>query len=88
MRVRLNTEYADADQLRTCLEHLLMAAGNPSLMTDGLKTTLVEHAAGNYRVLVTLAAELLDTAAQKQQENLDEKLYFDCFNPMPKRRRG
>lgn len=88
MRVRLNTEYADADQLRTCLEHLLMAAGNPSLMTDGLKTTLVEHAAGNYRVLVTLAAELLDTAAQKRQENLDEKLYFDCFNPMPKRRRG
>ena len=88
MRVRLNTEYADADQLRTCLEHLLRAAGNPSLMTDGLKTTLVEHAAGNYRVLVTLAAELLDTAAQKQQENLDEKLYFDCFNPMPKRRRG
>lgn len=88
MRVRLNTEYADADQLHTCLEHLLMAAGNPSLMTDGLKTTLVEHAAGNYRVLVTLAAELLDTAAQKRQENLDEKLYFDCFNPMPKRRRG
>lgn len=88
MRVRLNTEYVDAEQLRTCLEHLLRAAGNPSLMTDTLKTTLVEHAAGNYRVLITLAAELLDTAAQKQQENLDEKLYFDCFNPMPKRRRG
>jgi len=57
-------------------------------MTDGLKTTLIEQAAGNSRVLVTLAAELLDTAAQTQRENLDEKLYFECFNAMPKRRRG
>ncbi len=88
MRVRLNTESADTDQLRLCLEHLLTTAGRSSLMTDGVKTTLIEHAAGNDRALVTLATELLDTAAQTQRENLDEKLYVECFNTMPKRRRG
>ena len=35
-------------------------------MTEGLITTLVEHAAGNYRVLTTLAAELLATVARTQ----------------------
>ncbi|TVQ40443.1 MAG: ATP-binding protein [Wenzhouxiangella sp.] len=88
IRVRLHTEYADAEQLRAVLGHLLAAAGNPQLMTEGLITTLVEHAAGNYRVLTTLAAELLATAARTQREVLDEQLYFECFNTTPKRRRA
>lgn len=83
IRIRLNTEYADPDQLRGALGHLLEAAGNPQLMTEGLMTTLVEHAAGNYRVLTTLAAELLATAARTKRETLDEQLYFECFNPTP-----
>jgi len=83
IRIRLNTEYADTDQLMAALRHLLETAGNPQLMTDGLMTTLVEHAAGNYRVLTTLAAELLATAAEQQRDNLDEQLYFECFNPNP-----
>jgi len=83
IRIRLNTEYADTDQLGAALHHLLEAAGNPRLMTEGLTTTLVEHAAGNYRVLTTLAAELLATAARTKRDTLDEKLYFDCFNPTP-----
>ncbi len=81
IRIRLNTEYADTDQLMAALRHLIETAGNAQLMTDGLMTTLVEHAAGNYRVLTTLAAELLATAARTQRDTLDEKLYFDCFNP-------
>lgn len=87
IRIRLNTEYADTDQLMDALRHLLETAGNPRLMTDELMTTLVEHAAGNYRVLTTLAAELLATAARTQRDTLDEKLYFDCFNPTPSRAR-
>ncbi|QOC24076.1 ATP-binding protein [Wenzhouxiangella sp. AB-CW3] len=87
IRIRLNTEYADTEQLMAALRHLLETAGNPQLMTDGLMTTLVEHAAGNYRVLTTLAAELLATAARTQRDTLDEKLYFDCFSNTPKRQR-
>lgn len=86
IRIRLNTEYADIQQLRAALHHLLETAGNPQLMTEGLKTTLVEHAAGNYRVLTTLAAELLATAARTTRDTLDEKLYFECFSNTPKRR--
>ncbi len=86
VRIRLNTEYADTHQLMAALRHLLEAAGNPQLMTDALMTTLVEHAAGNYRVLTTLAAELLATAARTKRDTLDEKLYFECFSTTPQRR--
>ncbi len=44
-----------------------------------LVTTLAEHAAGNHRVLMNLAGELLAVAAQRELSQLDEKLYFDVF---------
>ena len=42
--------------LAACLDHLLAAAGNPSLMTSELRVTLADHAAGNYRVLAEFSA--------------------------------
>jgi hypothetical protein len=36
---------------------------------------------GNYRVLTNMAAELLVHAAQRELTELDEKLFFDVFNP-------
>jgi hypothetical protein len=48
-------------------------------MTPELKSTLVEHAAGNYRVLMNLGDELLATAADRELPRLDEKLYFELF---------
>jgi general secretion pathway protein A len=57
-------------------------------MTPPLRHTLCEHALGNYRVLSTLANELLTTAAQRELSELDEKLYFEVFAPsMPYSRR-
>lgn len=79
IRRRLLLEYASRDELLACLEHLLDAAGNPSLMTHELKATLVEHSAGNYRVLMNLADELLSTALDRDLPRLDEKLFFDVF---------
>jgi general secretion pathway protein A len=49
-----------------CLSHLQSAAGNASLMTPQLMQTLCDHAVGNYRVLTSLAAELLAPAAQRE----------------------
>jgi len=38
-----------------------------------------DHAAGNYRILTTLATELLAAAARRDLPQLDEKLYLDVF---------
>lgn len=81
IRTRLVTEYASRDELAACLDHLVTTAGNPALMTAPLRHTLCDHAAGNYRVLTTLAAELLSAAAQQEKPQLDEKLYSDVFAP-------
>jgi len=79
IRTRLTTDYAVRGELKACLQHLLTSAGNASLMSDELITMLCEHAIGNYRVLTSMAAELLSTAAEKELTHLDEKLYFQCF---------
>jgi general secretion pathway protein A len=41
----------------------------------------VTNAAGNYRTLTTIAAHLLIVAAERNLSQLDEKLYFEVFNP-------
>jgi general secretion pathway protein A len=84
IRRRLAFDYASRDELLACLDHLLEAAGNGSLMTTELKATLADHAAGNYRVLMNLADELLTVAADRDLPRLDEKLYFDVFGQAPK----
>jgi type II secretory pathway predicted ATPase ExeA len=79
IRTRLATEFASREELVACLDHLLAGAGNASLMTTQLRHTLCDHAAGNYRILTTMAAELLAAAAQRDLPVLDEKLYLDIF---------
>jgi len=81
IRRRLVLEYANRDEMLACLDHLLAAAGSPSLMTQELKATLADHAVGNYRVLMNLSDELLSVAADRQLPRLDEKLYLEVFAP-------
>src|SRR2546428_11373 len=84
IRIRLALEYASRDELQACLAHLLSTAGHPTLLTPELAHTLCEHALGNYRVLTTMAAELLTAAAQRELPQLDEKLYLELFvQPRP-----
>ena len=83
VRTRLALQPASVEQLQDALKHLLNAAGNSALMTDELIVTLCEHALGNYRVLLTTAAELLVAAAQNELSQIDEKLYFELFSPAP-----
>ena len=84
IRRRLVLDYASRDELLACLDHLLETAGNPSLMTTELKATLADHAAGNYRVMMNLADELLTVAADRDLPRLDEKLFLDVFGQTPK----
>jgi general secretion pathway protein A len=81
IRMRLAMEYASREELLACLTHLLERAGHPELMTEALKTTLCDHAAGNYRTLTTMAANLLTVAVERELPLLDEKLYFEVFTP-------
>lgn len=79
MRVRLTLERATPTELLELLKHALAKAGNPKLMTPELMATLSEHAAGNIRVLMNMAGELLAAGAQREVKQLDEKLYFEAF---------
>jgi len=90
IRVRLLLEPATPARLAECLHHALTQAGHSHLMTKELITTLAEHAAGNYRILMTMAGELLDAAVQRDLKQLDEKLYLEVFAVPtgPQRARG
>lgn len=81
IRRRLHLDYAERDALSACLDHLLEAAGNSALMSTELKTTLAEHCAGNYRVLMNLADELLTVGYERDLAQLDEDLFLDHFHP-------
>lgn len=82
IRVKLTLDRASPDELRACLTHAMQCAGVPKLMTPELIATLCDHAQGNLRALMNLAAELLDLAAQRDVAQLDEKLFFDAY-PVP-----
>jgi len=79
IRTRLATEHASREELNEALTHLLAGAGNASLMTPPLQHTRCDHAAGNYRILTTMVAELLSAASQRDLPQLDEKLYLEVF---------
>ena len=51
-----------------------------------LKATLADHSAGNYRVLMNLADELLAAATERELPRLDEKLFLEVFGQAPKPR--
>jgi len=86
IRTRLILEHASKEELKEVFCHALKAAGNPNLVTPALQDTLIEHAAGNYRVLMTMAGELLMIACERNLAQIDEKLFFDLYETRaPKR---
>jgi hypothetical protein len=81
VRTRLTTEAASREELSELLSHALAKAGNATLMTPQLHDTLVDHAAGNYRLLMTLGGELLAYGMAQEVAQLDEKSYLEAFQP-------
>jgi type II secretory pathway predicted ATPase ExeA len=79
IRTRLNMEAVSREELHELLSHAVSKAGNATLMTPELMDTLVDHAAGNYRLLMTMAAEVLAHGMAREVAQLDEKLYLDIF---------
>ena len=79
IRTRLKMEAASREELFELLSHALLKAGNTSLMTRELMDALVDHSAGNYRLLMTLSAELLGYGMVHEVKQLDEKLFLELF---------
>ncbi len=80
VRCRLRCAAAEASMLRECLCNHLKKAGNPGLIAKPVINALSEHAAGNYRVLMNMANDLLAAALQREAEQIDEKLFFEVFD--------
>jgi len=79
IRTHLEIEPTTPSELADSLRHVLAAAGNASLMTPAVITTLSEHAAGNHRTMMMMANDLLVAAAERDARQIDEKLYFELF---------
>lgn len=60
-------------------------AGNKNLMTIGLIELLAEHAGGNLRTLMSMSNNLLAEGVAKERPQLDESLFFELFNPSPRK---
>jgi type II secretory pathway predicted ATPase ExeA len=88
IRTRLVLDYASHEELREILRHALKKAGAPKLLTQNLQEVLVDHAAGNYRVLMTMAGELLMAACERELPVIDEKLYLELFEERSTGRRS
>lgn len=88
IRTRLLLEPRLREELLDFLDHLLEQAGAPHLVTDGLREVLVDHAAGNLRILTTMGAELLAVAAKQDLDQLDEKLFLELYSRRGTSKRG
>ena len=88
IRTRLNTANASREELLELLSHALTKAGNATLMTAELKDVLVDHAAGNYRLLMTMSGELLAYGMAQEVTQLDEKCFLEVFQPTGPRPTG
>lgn len=80
IRTRLALDQSDPAELHDILTHVMEAAGNKKLMTPTLSQTLVEHSAGNPRVMMNTASELLFHALEQDRSEIDEKLFFELMD--------
>jgi general secretion pathway protein A len=91
IRVRRLLEPLDREAMLDYLNYALDQAGAAHLVSAPLKETLVDHAAGNLRVLNNMALELLSLAARDERPQLDEQLFLQTFSqgrPSPEKQAG
>jgi hypothetical protein len=48
-------------------------------MTKDLKKTLIDHSGGNWRVLTTMAGEILIETIAKNQTQMTENIFFELY---------
>ena len=85
--IRYHLDKKTQNELVFILSELIKRAGSPELMTATLIQTIAEHSMGNLRAMVFMANELLAAAAEKEQRQLDENLFFDIYRTSSKKKR-
>ena len=83
IKLRLAFEPYDRHILLDYLDYSLTQAGAPHLMSAELMETLVDHSAGNLRILNNMAAELLAKGARDEVAQLNEKMFLEVFSRQP-----
>jgi type II secretory pathway predicted ATPase ExeA len=86
IRTRLSVRPLAVADLLAYLDHILVSAGAPHLLTDDLKRVMAEHSAGSLRMLTSMGAELLPVAAARRQRQLDEQLFLEHYAALQGRR--
>jgi len=81
IKVRHKMVAETKENLLATLKAVTEKAGNGRLMTKELMEILAEHATGNIRVMMIMAGNLLSEAVAKELTQLDEKLFFEVYNP-------
>lgn len=79
MRLKLTLQALPTATLVEAMSELCAKAGNPQLVTPGLMQALADHAHGNFRALMHIAADLLLEAYERKVDRLDEKLYMEVM---------
>ena len=79
IRTRLALEPYTKQDLLSMLREGIDRAGNLKLMSEALQSTIAEHSAGNPRIMMAIAGEILALAMQKELPVLDESLYFSIY---------
>lgn len=81
IRTRYRAESASKEEMIQAMQDRLASAGNPGLMSQELIETLVDHSAGNYRVLLQSADDVLAHGIQREAKQIDAKLFFELYQP-------
>lgn len=81
VRVKLTLAPLTDEELKKMLDHSLTAAGNRQIMTPGIIDALVAHSGGSPSTLMNTCDELLARAVATEQAQIDEKLFFDVYQP-------
>jgi type II secretory pathway predicted ATPase ExeA len=88
IRIRHHLDKRPQSELIQILSESIRQAGSPDLMTSHLIQSLAEHSMGNIRAMMLMANELLATAAESEQRQLDENLFFEVFRGVSKKKRS
>ena len=87
IRIRYHLDKRPQPELIHILSEAIKHAGSPELMTPRLIQSLAEHSMGNLRAMMLMANDLLATAAENEQRQLDENLFFDVYRAFAKKKR-
>jgi len=88
IRIRYHLDKRPQAELIQIITEVIKHAGAPELMTEVLIQSLAEHSMGNLRAMMLMANDLLVAAAENEQRQLDENLFFELYRSFSKKKRS